>query len=241
MSEQTTARIHLLPAKEAPYVVILRRKPSKTHHVIRWNTKTDKFEHGSWFTGHLYAERCDVSFDGNWMVYLARGARGTTWNGVCLLPWLKTWLEAEALDTWGGGGFWKDKHTLTTDSWAVTKGSVPFQIENGSGWGEVHVQRMKRDGWTHIKDEKRWFWQFDKSSTTLEAIYNRHTADLTFGLSEYPELLDREVEWATFDAVGNLVFTRGGWVFKYSRQDLRRGRPGFAADLNLLTREMFRS
>ena len=116
MAAETNARIHLLPAKEAPYVVIIRRKPSKTHHIIRWNVEHDEFEHGSWFTGHIYVERSDVSFDGKWMVYLARGAGGTTWNGVCLLPYLKTYLEAGAPDTWGGGGYWRDSETLLTYS-----------------------------------------------------------------------------------------------------------------------------
>jgi hypothetical protein len=40
--------------------------------------------------------RCDVSFDGEFMVYLAMGASGKTWNGVCRLPWLTTVIDADA-------------------------------------------------------------------------------------------------------------------------------------------------
>jgi len=236
MTVKTTARIHLLPAKEAPYVVIIRRKPSKTFHIIRWNVEQDEFEHGSWFTGHIYVYRSDVSFDGKWMVYLARGARGTTWNGVCLLPYLKTYLEADAPDTWGGGGYWKDSQTLITHSWATTKGAALFRVENGQG--EVHVRRMKRDGWIHNEKKKSWLWQFHPRGATLEAIYHRHTADFEFRLREFPELLDKEVECATFAANGDLFFSRLGCVYRYSRNDLRRGKPGFTADLNGLTREM---
>lgn len=240
MPMKTTARIHLLPAKGAPYVVMIRRKPSKTYHIVRWNVETDRFEHGSWFTGHIYVHSSDVSFDGKWMVYLARGARGTTWNGICLLPQLKTYLESDAPDTWGGGGYWKDKRTLVTDNWASTKGTVPFKIENDARLGEVHVQRMKRDGWIHNMEDKSWTWQFQRRGPTLKAKYHKHTADFEFRVLEYPELLEQSVESATFAANGDLVFAQDGWVFRYSRQDMRRGKPGFAADLNELTREQIR-
>jgi hypothetical protein len=63
MKSPPPARIHLLPAKAAPYVVVLRRKPTKWFHVLRWNTETDLIEHGSWFKGTLYSERADVSFE----------------------------------------------------------------------------------------------------------------------------------------------------------------------------------
>ena len=37
---------------------------------------TGKYEQGAWFNGKLYARRCDVSFDGDWLVYLAMGGGG---------------------------------------------------------------------------------------------------------------------------------------------------------------------
>ena len=82
MTPAKPARIHLLPAAKAPVVVVIRRKPSKLFHVIRVDTVTGKYEQGAWFNGKLYAMRCDVSFDGDWLVYLAMGAGGNTWNAV---------------------------------------------------------------------------------------------------------------------------------------------------------------
>jgi hypothetical protein len=205
MDAAPTARIHLLPAKEAPYVIIIRRKPSKTFHIIRWNVEHDEFEHGSWFTGHIYAHRSDVSFDGKWMVYFASGASGDLWNGVCLLPYLKTYLEANAADTWGGGGFWIDSQTISTDSWGTTKGAAPFRHENGRGGN-----RMERDGWIPSEYKESRLWQFYQRGATLEAIYSKRTTDFEFRLREFPALLDKEVEWATFASNGDLVFTRRG-------------------------------
>lgn len=264
MAIKTTARIHLLPAKEAPYVVIIRRKPSKTFHIIRWNVEQDEFEHGSWFTGHIYVHRSDVSFDGKWMVYLARGSRGTTWNGVCSLPYLNTHLEADAPDTWCGGGYWRDSKTLLTDSWTTPTGSAPFRIEPMLGDGTQNSEalhlRMARDGWMRngnnwgtdrrIRGKKHltvrdgddgWSWQLERSGPTLEAFFRGHLEygfTYEFRVREFPDLLDQQVEWATFAVNGDLVFARLGCVYRYSRNDLRRGKPGFAADLNGLTREM---
>ena len=96
------ARIRLLPAREAPYVVIVRRKPTRQFHILRWNTETGEVEHGSWFEGRIYALRSDVSFDGQWMVYLALGANADTWNGVCRVPFLRTEMEGSNHGTWHG-------------------------------------------------------------------------------------------------------------------------------------------
>ena len=66
-------RLHLLVARAAPRILILRRSPSRVYHLVLWHTDTDKLEHGSWFHGRIYAYRCDLSFDGQWLVYFALG------------------------------------------------------------------------------------------------------------------------------------------------------------------------
>lgn len=83
---RTEARLHILRAHLASKAVIIRRKPSKCVHIILWNTASDTLEYGSWFKGRIYAERCDLSWDGCWMVYLAMGSGGETWNGICEPP-----------------------------------------------------------------------------------------------------------------------------------------------------------
>lgn len=98
------ARIHLLVAKEAPVVIVIRRKPSKCFDIIKWNTETDEMEHGSWFRGRIYEMRSDVSFDGQYMIYLAMGSGGDTWTGVCNPPYLKTLIDWENMGAWYGGG-----------------------------------------------------------------------------------------------------------------------------------------
>lgn len=114
----TTARLHILRAHGASKAVIIRRKPSRLVHIISWDTSTDIIEHGSWFDGRIYAERCDLSWDGRWMVYLAMGRRGETWNGLCRPPSLESVLTVPNCGTWAGGGFFSDANTLqSNDHW----------------------------------------------------------------------------------------------------------------------------
>ena len=109
------ARINLLPAKNSPRVVIVRRKPSKTVHIMLWDTATDEIEHGSWFTGNFDLWGCDLSFDGSYLVYGAqsKGARhhGEAWSGVCRPPWLKTMVDVYSQSGYSAG-YWSDPGVL---------------------------------------------------------------------------------------------------------------------------------
>jgi hypothetical protein len=58
-------------AREADSAVILRRGPTDWWRLTLWNTKRDTFEHGQWFRGRIYPEKCDLSPDGNLLVYFA--------------------------------------------------------------------------------------------------------------------------------------------------------------------------
>ncbi len=158
------ARIHLLPAKEAPYVVVIRRKPSKQVHIMRWNTQTDEIEHGSWFSGRIYEMRSDVSFDGQWMVYLAMGSKGNTWVGICQPPYLKTVVDWENCGSWHGGGYFEKNRLLRLNAGyalsamekalAAIPKKLPFktaEIDYKYGGEDENVlyQRLERDGFKY--------------------------------------------------------------------------------------------
>jgi hypothetical protein len=53
----TAARLHILPARTAPFAIVIRRKPSKRFHVIGWHTAAGEIESGSWFNGKLFPLR----------------------------------------------------------------------------------------------------------------------------------------------------------------------------------------
>ena len=259
------ARIHLLPAKVAPYVLVIRRKPSKCFHIIRWNTQADTLEYGSWFHGKLYPKRCDISFDGQWMIYLAMGASGDTWNGICRLPYLHTVGEGPNLGTWYGGGYWRDQQTLLLNQWQLTKGSVPFKLaelqpEFGGEDLSVLYPKWQRDGWQRrgdnygvkrqIKNSAKYMvvcegddgWQ-NKPSRQHPALsvryigYLEHGYTFRFTLDGFDDLLDDKVDSACWDGVGNLVYSREGILYKYALNDLKNGRPGAVHDLEPLTQD----
>ncbi len=108
--EKPTARLHAVFASRKPRAVILRRGPSAWYHVILWNTAQDTFEHGAWFKGRLYEERCDLSPDGELFLYFAlKGSLWTTsyegsWTAVSRPPWLYALTLWPHGSTWGGGG-----------------------------------------------------------------------------------------------------------------------------------------
>ena len=155
------SRIHLLVAKNAPTVVILQRKRAKLFHVVLVDANKRRVEEGSWFRGKLYMLRCDVSFDGKHMVYLAMGSQGATWNGICRLPWLATLTEAENMGSWFGGGYFVDKKVLRTNGWGrpdfypAKRTGAPFVLEpyhsryGGEDLGVVY-ERLARDGFTRL-------------------------------------------------------------------------------------------
>jgi hypothetical protein len=107
---QVPCRLSLIKARDEPVAVILRRGPTRWFHVIRWHTVKDTFEHGAWFRGRLYEDRCDLSPNGELLLYFAHKGPGRdplyrdSWTAVSRAPWLHAlalWPEG---GTWGGGG-----------------------------------------------------------------------------------------------------------------------------------------
>lgn len=154
-------RLHLLVARAAPRILILRRGPSRVYHLVLWHTDTDTFEHGSWFHGRLYWHRCDLSFDGTWLVYFALGPtrQHYSWVAVSRPPWLHAELFYPKGDTWHGGGVWLGPSRLWLNLPAATPArdgdrdprELGLSIEWGySAYGEDEgpfYRRLERDGW----------------------------------------------------------------------------------------------
>lgn len=255
MQPKETGRIHLLPAKSAPIVCIIRRKPSKRFHVITWNTSTDQITHGGWIRGKVYVLRSDISFDGQWMVFLVMGAAGTTWNGICKLPWLNTPFEYPCQGTQYGGGYWSQENLLLLNKWQPR--GVPLRVPFRTQTYEaphpedegVLFARMERDGWKRIgpfgemrtienqrkpmvacDNDPGWCWQPTPAHPTLRAYYRgnlTHGLTFEFALDECPGLLGPDIEWATWDSIGNLITTKNGGVAKYNLKGLTVGQPTF--------------
>lgn len=103
-------KLFVIKAKDVPEAIIIRRGPSRWSHLISWDMKSDRFEHGAWIRGRIDAEKCDLSSDGKLFLYFVlKGccpdpAFSDSWTALSQPPWLTAlalWPEG---GTWMGGG-----------------------------------------------------------------------------------------------------------------------------------------
>ncbi|HUE16440.1 MAG TPA: hypothetical protein VMR25_19860 [Planctomycetaceae bacterium] len=125
------ARLFVIPARDEPVAVILRRGASRWYHVIQWNTRSDTFIHGAWIKARIYEEKCDISPDGRLFVYFVhQGSRiGTeftdAWTAVSRVPWLSALAVWPEGTTYGGGGRFLDDRRLVVRSAGEGKAFIP--------------------------------------------------------------------------------------------------------------------
>lgn len=251
------AKIYLLPAREAPLVVVLRLESRRRLQVLKWDTHRDTIEEGSRFTGRVDIDCCDVSFDGAWMVYRARGGSGQEWSGICRPPWLRCVGHADHNYPCIGGGFWATRDILYTGNWSPDAAPLPFSCRNydedaclaeelkcGAGF---LVSRLRRDGWK--RDESRvehreflvndpWLMHHEYTSRPsvahpcLRIIVNRRgPTRYAFKLDDHDGFLDDQVTWAAWDSKGDLLVARAGSLLRYDPGAIPFGKPAFEIDL----------
>lgn len=110
--------LYIIPARDAPIAAILRRGPSRWYHIIRWDMARDEFVHGSWIKGRIYESRCDVSPDGELLLYFVQQANrsqtdfSNAWTAVSRLPWLTAHSLWPQGTTYGGGGRFVDNRRI---------------------------------------------------------------------------------------------------------------------------------
>jgi hypothetical protein len=158
-------RIYALLARNAPVGVIFRRGPSKQVLLIKWNLEKDTFEIGQWFKGRIYEHRCDLSPDGNLLLYFAANQKKpyVSWTAISRPPYLTALALWPKGDCWGGGGQFQtgEKLLLNHFAWQMELAqdfSVPKWLSvaplgSYSGGGEdepVWPYRLQLDGWRLI-------------------------------------------------------------------------------------------
>jgi hypothetical protein len=151
-------RLFVLFARDARVGLVLRRGPSAWVHLVQWDTQRDVFTPGAWFRGRIYEDKCDLSPDGELLVYAAY--QGNRWGSEYTGSWTALsrppWLSALALwpmgTTYGGGGRFLDdrrlilrgtgklhpKHPpggLASSRLEVTPGPAPLQGSSGEAPG----------------------------------------------------------------------------------------------------------
>lgn len=109
------ARLHAIIAPERHIAVVFRRGPSKQVATYRWDLSADSFQLGQWLKGRIYERRCDLSPDGQHLLYFAmngkwRSETGGSWTAVAKAPYLKALDLFAKGDCWEGGGLFLSNH-----------------------------------------------------------------------------------------------------------------------------------
>src|SRR5262249_31692919 len=107
-------RLSVLLASASDVGVILRRGPTKRVLVIRWERSNDSFYFGQWFKGRIYDNRCDLSHDGERLLYFAANYKEPyfSWTAISRPPFLTALALWPKGDCWGGGGEFVTKHRI---------------------------------------------------------------------------------------------------------------------------------
>jgi hypothetical protein len=159
---KSQTRLYVLIARNAPVGVVVRRGPSKNVLLSKWNLRSDIFEHGQWLKNRVYERRCDLSPDGELLIYFAANYKRPLWSWTAISrpPYLSALALWKKGDGWGGGGLFSTPSEILlnhrSDEMTLAEGSVlPNQVEvkpfgDRPGWGEddpIWSARLARDGW----------------------------------------------------------------------------------------------
>jgi hypothetical protein len=273
-----STRLYALLAREGRCGVIFRRGPSKQVQLIRWDLRTDTFEHGQWFKGRIYERRCDLSPSGRLLVYFASTQRGAfgTWTALSRPPFFTALALWPKGDAWGGGGMFEDERTLLLNH-APLEGRTPFPMPAGfalapdmrvrpfghhPGRGEdepIDSALRQRDGWEVMdvgeseRDRLRGdtFHRFSRPRISeKQGVGGRRLQAVlhAIGRSNAPwysldyRVMDRDgvlllalpdTDWADWDG-GDLVFARGGCLYRLVKSDIPRSQQEGAPAFRLL-------
>ncbi len=243
------ARLYVFLAREAPIAVIFRRGPSEWAQMIKWHTDTDTFEVGQWLHGRIYPEYCDLSPDGQLLVYFAGKFNQKTmrddkfaWTAISKPPYFTALDIQFSQGTRGGGGVFPDSHRIwfhnrTDQIWClqtlpISAANPPSPIDQAD-FPYTYPERMRRHlgGWHEIghADTSRYprlIWQ--RTVNHLSLTYREiNTSKKPQSLTVYTLKLDNldseinltGVPWADFDQQGRLVVAKEGRLFSANLQN----------------------
>ena len=71
MNNNKYAKLHAILPRKGNKAVVFRRGPSSCVAVIGWDLAKDTFTVGQWLRGRIYHFRCDLSPDGEYLLYFA--------------------------------------------------------------------------------------------------------------------------------------------------------------------------
>ena len=160
---KSSTRLYALIARDIQNAIIFRRGPSKHVQLLKWDLETDNIIAGQWLKGRVYERRCDLSPDGEYLIYFAANYKSPygTWTAISKPPFFTALALWPKGDAWGGGGmFDHDNKGITLNHrLSEMKLAEGFNLPSNfrlrphgeySGSGEddpILSDRLTRDGW----------------------------------------------------------------------------------------------
>jgi hypothetical protein len=184
--------------------------------VIHWNRETDEFTPGQWFRGKIYADRSDISPDGQHMIYFAMGGvawaipeTGGTWTALSRVPSLTALAIWPQGDTWAGGGIFKSNKSYWLDTYHSS-------LRDHTNLRRIFLHpapsRMERDGWVPKEQRLRMFEKEIPDGWTLRLKRNYPTVRYELEHREHGVKLEFPAwEWAEWDR-HRLVWAEQGCI-----------------------------
>ena len=227
-------RLYVIQARDADRAVVFRRGPSKRVLLLAWNTRYDTFEDGQWLKGRIYERRCDLSPNGELLIYFAASFKRPlfSWSAVSRPPFLTALALWPKGDAWGGGGLFETPTRLLlnhpknqmelADGFRVPKRIEVRPFGPHSGGGEdypVWFKRLERDGWSQ-SDEG---WEKPRDPYVLRmAILGVGEKNGPWYLIDHTvvdkagkEVLSLgESDWADWSKSGDLLFAKDGKLWR---------------------------
>lgn len=139
---EPSCRLYAILARDGRSAVVFRRGPSKQVLVLRWWLDGDRIEAGQWFNGRIYERRCDLSPDGELLIYFAANWKAPyqSWTAVSRAPYLTALALWPKGDAWGGGGLFLSPRAIGLNHLAISAPIYPSarrvqgQAAEGLGW-----------------------------------------------------------------------------------------------------------
>lgn len=165
---EAACRLYAILARDGRSAVVFRRGPTRQVLVLRWWLGDDRIEPGQWLKGRIYERRCDLSPNGDLLIYFAAkwDTPLQTWTAVSRTPHLTALALWPKGDAWGGGGVFDGPMIIglnhrTEDTPQLPQARGPekqalpknYKFRRWSehaGYGEdnpIESHRMMRDGW----------------------------------------------------------------------------------------------
>lgn len=141
-------RLYAILARDGRSAVVFRRGPSRRVMLFRWWLDSDTIEPGQWLKGRSYERRCDLSPNGELLIYFAARWSGPieTWTAVSRPPYFTALALWPKGDAWGGGGLFlgpreiglnhRDGNIELADGFTLPRGVKVKRYADYAGYGE---------------------------------------------------------------------------------------------------------